>query len=68
MGFPVAKAKKVIEESKSTALNDLIDLILKDLTSEVEAQTLKQPQKIEYGPYSCDVCTFLNKDSPSSIC
>jgi len=41
MGFPAAKAKKVIEESKSTALNDLIDLILKDLTSEVEAQTLQ---------------------------
>jgi|FrelakmetLWP11LW_1041352.scaffolds.fasta_scaffold326384_2 hypothetical protein len=38
MGFPPAKAKKVIQESKLTALNDLIDLILKDLTSDVEMQ------------------------------
>ena len=34
MGFPPDKAKKAIQSSKSAALNDLIDVILKDLASE----------------------------------
>ena len=67
MGFPAVKAKKVIAEAKSTALNDLIDLILKELANDTgDSMKSADPkpaveEKKEYIAYNCEVCTFINE-------
>ena len=66
MGFPSAKAKRAIEKSSSTALNDMIDLILKD--TEVDDQPTKVVEKKEYQPYTCETCTYINASNPSPNC
>jgi len=68
MGFPFEKAKKVIESSQSTVLNDLIDLIIKDMQENPDAETPNIQAKKEYTAYECEACTFLNQDNPGPFC
>lgn len=68
MGFSESKGKRAIEKSNSTALNDLIDLILKDPTVDAQASVQnKVVAKKIYNVYNCSVCTFLN-DKPGPEC
>lgn len=72
MGFPEEKAKKAMEKSKSNVLNDLIDLIIKDMSNSsfsepVKVATAGEPKK-EYSTYHCEVCTFINENNPGPTC
>lgn len=71
MGFPHDKAKKAIDSSKSNVLNDLIDLIIKDLSESASSEPALQKkgtEKNEYVPYSCEVCTLINEKNPGPFC
>lgn len=69
MGFPEDRAKKALAASKSTTLNDLIDLIIKDMSENpVEPSPEQIPDKKEYVPYNCEVCTLFNEINPGPHC
>ena len=70
MGFPATKCKKAIEASKDPpVLNDLIDAIIKDLSTDpMPLMDEPKAETVKYKPYSCEVCTFFNSNNPGPQC
>lgn len=71
MGFDASKAKKAIDASTKTppVLNDLIDSIIKDMTSgEPSEPKPSEKSQVTYTAYSCQVCTFNNATNPAATC
>lgn len=71
MGFQKEQAKKAMAKSKSSVLNDLIDIIIKDMSdmgASHVAATAEKPIAAIYIAYSCEVCTFINENNPGPTC